>query len=130
MICQEDGKNKKDEHMSDNPKTPSNRQPTANVLMLRLAHEAWNGNSVLIPHGGRSSLSPSEHRAWIVDRFWEKRRPGAFIEEQSPEVREILCTLRSEDIADVGAFPDWYAEDEAPLGRVFVFRKSKMETGG
>jgi len=111
--------------MNRTDKIPTNRRSPAATLAY-LAHEAWEGHSALILHGGiRGSAPPSEHRARILRSFWKQRRPGAFIEQQSPEVRQRLRNLRSEDIANVGAFPDWYAMDEAPAGRIFKLPGSK-----
>jgi len=96
----------------------SRRSPAA--TLAHLAHEAWEGHSALIVHGGiRGTAPPSEHRARILRSFWKQRRPAAFIEQQPPGVRQRLRNLRSEDIANVGAFPDWYAEEEPPVGRVW-----------
>lgn len=96
--------------MNEIDKIPTSRRSPAATL-ARLAHEAWEGHSVFIVCAAiRGNARPSEHRASIMRMFWEKRKPGAFIEQQPPEVRERLRNLRSEDIADAGAFPDWYAE--------------------
>lgn len=102
--------------MNDADRIPTNRRPPAATL-ARLAHEAWDGHSVFIVYGSlRGNLTPSEHRAEIMRSCWENRKPGAFIEQQPPEVREQLRKLRSEDVAHVGAFPDWYAMDERERG--------------
>jgi len=98
--------------MNDADRIPSNRRSPAATL-ARLAHEAWDGHSVFIVCAQiRGSSLPSEHRASIMRHFWEHRRPGAFIEQQPPEVRQRLRNLKSADVAHAGAFPDWYAMDD------------------
>jgi|GEM_PF-1888669 len=115
--------------MNKTDKIPTNRRSPAATLAY-LAHEAWDGHSALIVHGGIRGSGPSEHRASILRFFWKQRRPGAFIEQQSPEVRQRLRELRSDDIANVGAFPDWYAADESPVGRVWKLPGSRDRSGG
>jgi len=110
---------------NEKTKIPTNRRSPAATL-AHLAHKAWENHSAMIVHGSiRGTATPSEHRALILRFFWKKRKPGAFIEEQPPEIRKQLCNLKSEDIINVGAFPDLYAADERPIRRLWKIPGSK-----